>query len=172
MPGSLYLRKQSQTNARLNVFPKGMELKLKALILLMRYSGIRISYAVMFRRNQVKNDKLFLRQAKTKHPVMVPLPKKVMEALKGCDEGDAYYFYNGIGKKKTCITEWQERLKKVYVLAGVKDGHSHRLRDTFAVKPARFRSSTGNRFDPARAKVDQDDGEALRAVGSDEAACS
>ena len=55
----------------------GIERKLLALILLMRYSGIRISDAVMFRRDQLKDGKLFRRQAKTKHPVWVPLPPKV-----------------------------------------------------------------------------------------------
>jgi integrase/recombinase XerD len=113
--------------------PPGNEKKLLALILLMRYSGIRISDAVMFRRDQVKDGKLFLRQAKTKHPVWVPLPKKVLKALEACDEGYEYYFYSGVGKAKSAITEWQDRLKKVYVMAGVPDGHSHRLRDSFAV---------------------------------------
>lgn len=42
-------------------------------------------------------------------------------------------FYPGIGKVKTPIREWQDRLKKVHVMAGVADGHSHRLRDTLAV---------------------------------------
>jgi integrase len=111
----------------------GVEKKLKALVLLMRYSGIRISDAAMFHRDQIKAGKLFLRQTKTKHPVWVPLPKKVLKALEACDEGQAHYFYSGIGKPKSSITEWQERLRKVYDLAGVPDGHSHRLRDTFAV---------------------------------------
>jgi len=34
---------------------------------------------------------------------------------------------------KTWTTEWEERLKEVFVIAGVPDGHSHQLRDTFAV---------------------------------------
>jgi integrase len=113
--------------------PVGQEKKLKALILLMRYSGIRISDAVMFKRSSLKDGKLLLRQEKTKHPVMVPLPKKVLSALKECDEDDEYFFYGQVGKPKSAITEWQDRLKKVYVMAGIPDGHSHRLRDTFSV---------------------------------------
>lgn len=107
--------------------------KLKALILLMRFSGIRISDAVMFRRDSLKDNKLLLRQEKTKHPVWVPLPKHVVQAIKECDEGDEFYFYRHVGKPKSAITEWQQRLKLVYEMAGVVDGHSHRLRDTFSV---------------------------------------
>lgn len=107
--------------------------KLKALILLMRFSGIRISDAVMFRRDSLKQNKLFLRQEKTKHSVWVPLPDHVVKAVMECDEGDEYFFYRHVGKPKSAITEWQQRLKLVYEMAGVKDGHSHRLRDTFSV---------------------------------------
>jgi integrase/recombinase XerD len=107
--------------------------KLKALILLMRYSGIRISDAVMFRRESLKNNKLFLRQEKTKHPVWVPLPKRVVDAIKECDEGNEYFFYGQVGKPKSAIMEWQQRLKLVYNMAGVQESHSHRLRDTFSV---------------------------------------
>jgi integrase len=114
--------------------PSDTPKKLKALILLMRFSGIRISDAVMFRRDKLKDNKLFLRQEKTKHPVWVPLPKHVVKAIAECDEGDEYFFYRQIGKPKSAITEWQQRLKLVYEMAGVKDGHSHRLRDTFSVE--------------------------------------
>jgi integrase len=115
------------------MIPRGTEKKLLALVLLMRYSGLRISDACMFRRSQLKDGKLFLRQRKTKRPVWVPLPKKVIAALMECDEGNEQFFYAGIGKPKACITEWQQRLKLVYEIAGIPDGHSHRLRDTFSV---------------------------------------
>src|ERR1035438_9422294 len=113
--------------------PKGTEKKLKALVLLMRYSGIRISDAVMFRREQLKDGKLFLQQEKTKHLVWVPLPKHVINAVLACDKGNEYFFYGQIGKPKSAITEWQQRLKLVYEMAGIPDGYSHRLRDTFSV---------------------------------------
>jgi integrase/recombinase XerD len=107
--------------------------KLKALVLLMRYSGVRISDAVMFKRSALLGNKLFLRQEKTKQPVWVPLPDFVIKALMACDEGNDYFFYKQVGTKKSCVKEWCERLRKVYDMAGLPDGHSHRLRDTFAV---------------------------------------
>jgi integrase/recombinase XerD len=114
--------------------PVGQEKKLKALIFLMRYSGLRISDTVMFNiRRSLKGNKVFLRQEKTNEPVWVPVPEFVVEAIVACDDGSDYPFYGQVGKPKSAITEWQDRLKKVYVMAGIPDGHSHRLRDTFSV---------------------------------------
>jgi integrase len=114
--------------------PERLVKKMRALVLLMRYSGLRISDAVTLRKERIDaKGRLFLYQAKTKHPVLLPLPKEVLTALKGVDEGDGRYFYPGVGKLKTAITEWQARLKKLFELAGIPDGHGHRLRDTFAV---------------------------------------
>jgi len=112
--------------------PAGIERKTRALILVMRYSGLRISDAVSLRPEHVKNGKIFLYQAKTKHLVWVPVPEEVIRILAEIKSG-SYYFWSGVGKLKSAITEWQEKLKKVFVIAGIPDGHSHRLRDTFAV---------------------------------------
>jgi len=62
---------------------------------------------------------------KTNVPVWIPLPKVVVEALDACDKGGEFYFYTGNGKVKTWTTEWEERLKKVFVIAGIPEGHSH-----------------------------------------------
>ncbi len=112
--------------------PEGIEKKIRALILVMRYSGLRISDTILLRPEHVAHGKIFLYQAKTKHPVRVPVPKEVTDALSGIQEGSRYYFWSGAGKLKSCITEWQEKLKRVFVIAGIPDGHSYRLRDTFA----------------------------------------
>jgi integrase len=108
------------------------KIKIRAFILVMLHTGIRISDAVFLKRERVKNGKLFLYTHKTNVPVWVPLPNEVLEALKKC-EGD-FYFSTGRGTVKTWTTEWEERLKKVFKLAGLPEAHSHMLRDTFSVR--------------------------------------
>lgn len=112
-------------------------LQLKAIVLLMRYSGLRISDVVSLKRGRIDGrGRLFLYQAKTAQPVQIPLPKIVLNAMKNCD-GQPFYFWSGVSRVKTAITEWQERIKQMFAIAGVGTPgarfQSHRLRDTFSV---------------------------------------
>jgi len=107
--------------------------KIRAFILVMLYSGVRISDAVFLKRERIKDGKLFLYTHKTNVPVWVPLPDEALKALAECGTGELY-FSTGRGKVKTWTTEWEERLKKVFVIAGLPDAHSHMLRDTFSVR--------------------------------------
>jgi integrase len=114
--------------------PELTKRKLKAFILVMLYGGIRISDCVLLRKERIRDGKLFITDShKTGVPIWVPLPEKVLQALDAIGAKD-YYFSTGAGKVKTWTTEWEERLKKVFVLAGLPDGHSHQLRDTFSVR--------------------------------------
>jgi len=117
--------------------PESICKQLRALVYIMRYSGLRISDAVSLKRDRVTSDKkggrLFLYQAKTGQPVWIPISKEVMDALADCDEEGSNYFWTGEGTLQTTLTKWQSRLQKVFKIAGIPDGHSHRFRDTFAV---------------------------------------
>lgn len=113
--------------------PAGKERRIRAFILVMRYSGIRISDAVNLKPERVKDGKIFLYQAKTKQPVWVPVPEEVVTILAEIHDGNPYYFWSGASALKTCTTQWQEDLKKVFVIAGLPEAHGHMLRDTFAV---------------------------------------
>lgn len=106
--------------------------KLRALILLMRYSGLRISDAVAIKRERIENGRLFLYTQKTGKPVHLKLPNVVIEAIQECDDGEL--FWSGKGKVKSRLTDWQEKLKKVAKIAGIEGrGFAHRLRDSFSV---------------------------------------
>jgi len=116
--------------------PVRIRKQLKALVLLMRYSGLRISDAVVMCAEKIdRSGNMFIYQAKTGMPVKVPLPPVVLEALEAIYMADGIsFFWSGNGTLKTALTEWQERLKKVFRIAGIPSGHGHRLRDTFAVE--------------------------------------
>ncbi len=49
-----------------------------AMILLLRYSGLRIQDAACLERTRLKDDKLFLYQQKTGTPVYCPLPQDIV----------------------------------------------------------------------------------------------
>jgi integrase/recombinase XerD len=110
--------------------------RLFALVLLLRYSGLRIRDAVTLRRDRVQKGKLFLYTAKTGTPVWCPLPTAVMDALAAIPLASSaeYFFWSGESKPKSCVGDWQRSLRTLFDLAGVPDAHAHRFRDTFAVE--------------------------------------
>ena len=55
--------------------------KIEAMVLLLRYSGLRIQDAACLERARLVDDKLFLYQQKTGTPVYCPLPPQVVERL-------------------------------------------------------------------------------------------
>ncbi len=114
--------------------PRRVVNQLKAIVVLMRFSGLRISDVVSLKRDRIDaNGRLFLYQAKTGQPVQIPLPADVVDALRICDDGGEYYFWSGVGTLATALTHWQGRFQKLFRIAGIVDGHSHRFRDTFSV---------------------------------------
>ncbi len=73
-------------------FP-GKGRQLRALVLLMRYSGLRIQDAVTLARDRIRDGKLFLYTQKTGTPVWVPLPPVVLDAPAAfAPESDHYFF--------------------------------------------------------------------------------
>lgn len=107
--------------------------RLKGLVLLLRYSGLRITDAVTLSKQRIDNGVLRLRTAKTGTDVRVPLPPSVLKALEAIP-ATHYYFWSGTSTKKACVGDYQRAFKKLYKLAGVENGHAHRWCDTFAVE--------------------------------------
>jgi integrase/recombinase XerD len=105
--------------------------RLRALVLLLRYSGLRITDACTLTKHRIKDGVLVLRTAKTGTDVRVPLPKIALDALAAIPT-DNYYFWSGQGTKKSCVGDYQRAFKRLYEIAEVENGHAHRWRDTFA----------------------------------------
>jgi integrase/recombinase XerD len=119
--------------------------RIQTLLLLMRFSGLRIGDAVTLERRRLVDDNLLLRQAKTGEPVFVPLPHEVAEALRqvpgGTNHDPRYFFWNGRCKVKSAVTVWEKAFRGLFKTADIRnsDGtqkrcHPHMLRDTFAVE--------------------------------------
>lgn len=116
-------------------FKDGNRKRIRAMILLLRYSGLRISDAAILERSRLASDKLFLYTQKTGTPVWVPLPERVVEALNGSPSDDPkYFFWNGQCLFTSAVKIWERTFQRVFELAKVPNGTLHRFRDTFAVE--------------------------------------
>jgi integrase/recombinase XerD len=107
--------------------------RFRALVLLLRFGGLRIGDAVTLSRSRIVDGKLFLYTSKAGTPVYCPLPTVALGALDALPVAGEHYFWTGHSKPKTAISHYQCGLSKLFETAKVNDGHAHRLRDTFAV---------------------------------------
>lgn len=109
--------------------------RLRALVLFLRYTGLRISDAVGCAADRLQNGKLFLYTQKTGQHVYCPLPAFVVNELECVPRvNERYWFWTGQGTIETSRKKWTEALADLFEKAKVKDGHAHRFRDTFAVE--------------------------------------
>ncbi len=110
--------------------------KERALLLLLRYSGLSIQDAVTLGREAIRQDgDLVLRRAKSGELVTVALPAEVLVTLEALEStARRHYFWTGVGRPVTAAKYWRRRLKLLAATAGVAGFHPHRLRDTFAVE--------------------------------------
>jgi len=110
--------------------------KARAMVLLLRYSGLRMQDAACLERNRVTDGRLFLNTQKTGTPVYCPLPPEVVTALEAVsNEHPDYVFWDGRSARETTVKSWNRVFRKLFSTAKppVERGHPHRFRDTFAV---------------------------------------
>ena len=117
--------------------------RMRALIRLMRYSGLAIQDAVTLEKTKLKKDarkgiwKVVTSRQKTGTHVSVAIPPDVAEEVIAVGELNGhpdYFFWNRQdGKPKAAVDVWERAFKRAFKAAGMPEGHSHQLRDTFAV---------------------------------------
>jgi integrase/recombinase XerD len=116
------------------IYGEGNRVRVKAFVLTLRYSGLRIRDVALLSADKLKHNKLLLYSAKTGVPVYIPLPDFVAKEVHraGALRSGKYFFWSGRGEIKSCVNDWQRSLARLSKLAGVKF-HAHQLRDSFAV---------------------------------------
>jgi integrase len=96
---------------------------------------MRIGDAVKLASDKLNGNKLFLYTQKTGVPVYTVLPEFVVQVLDTIPRvTPTNFFWNGSGSLDGVIGSWQKRLRKLFRLAKISDGHGHRFRDTFAAE--------------------------------------
>ena len=109
-------------------------LRLRTLILFLRYTGLRIGDAVGCPVERVADGKLRLYTQKTGTHVHLPIPEFLLKALEVTPRrSEHYFFWSGNCKLQTAVTDFQTRLRELFAEIGIAKGHAHRFRDTFAV---------------------------------------
>lgn len=109
--------------------------RIRALVLLLRYSGMRIGDAVSLSVDRLEGNRLFLYTAKSGTPVKVVLPDLVVKAIEGMPRtGEQHFFWTGQSTLDSVAGHWSMRLRQLFKIAKITNGHAHRFRDTFAVE--------------------------------------
>jgi len=108
---------------------------IRAFVLLLRWTGLRISDVVRLTWPRVRPDgTVFLYTQKTGTPVVVPIPADALAAWAAVPRRGAYPFWTGVARLECATAYWQWALREVFATAGIEGGHAHRFRDTFAVE--------------------------------------
>ena len=123
---------------------KDRQAQVRALIQLMRWSGLAIRDALTLKRGELQHDKakklyrIVTARQKTGTHVSVPIPIAVAEELLTVLNGNPeYVFWSGKGNEESITKNWAKYyIAPLFKAAKIQNGGhmmSHRLRDTFAV---------------------------------------
>jgi integrase/recombinase XerD len=113
--------------------------RVRALILAQRHAGLSIEDGIILLRTGVVEEKNNYRvitdRKKTGAHIDNVIPAWVgLELLAAPNSNPKYLLWSGEGDSESTVKYFQRLLKKVFKIAGVPDGHSHRFRDTAAVE--------------------------------------
>jgi site-specific recombinase XerD len=110
----------------------------RAMVLLMRFAGLRISDVVTLSRDHVRGNRLEKRAVKNNCWIRVELPAVVVEALEilphpkiAAQNNRRYFSKDSAGLRSLVKGAWRT-LAAVFKRSGVKDAIPHRFRHTLA----------------------------------------
>jgi integrase len=118
----------------------------RTMILLLRFTALRIGDVAMLARDRVTWDadgerwRIFLRTEKTGAPVFLPIPDVLRQALeatphpRGAESNPKYYFWNGTTSPRAIKGIAERTLAAVFKESKVERPHAHRFRHTLATE--------------------------------------
>jgi site-specific recombinase XerD len=119
-------------------------LRARAMILLLRYTALRIGDVALLARDRISKDggrwRIFLRTEKSGKPVFLPIPAELKAALdtvplpRGCGENSRWFFWNGISSERAMKGIAERSLAAVFKSSLVPHAHAHRFRHTLATE--------------------------------------
>lgn len=109
--------------------------RIRAMIYLLRFTGMRISDASTLSRTALQNSALQFKTRKTGSLVWCPVPLEAVAALHdSVSENDKYFFWNGRQRPESAVKIWERTFQRVFALAEIPVGKRflHLFRHTFA----------------------------------------
>ncbi len=113
-------------------------LRARAMVLLLRYTGLRISDVAALSRDRVRDGCILLHTQKTQGLVLLPIPRELSAALeaaplpRGARPSCPYFFWNGVGSRRALVGTAERTLAAVFRSSGVAKAKAHRFRHTLA----------------------------------------
>jgi site-specific recombinase XerD len=119
-------------------------LRARAMVLTMRYTGLRIGDVAMLAKDRISRDgtrwRIFLHTEKTGKPVFLPIADELRLALnavpipRGATPDCRYFFWNGIASERALKGNAQRTMAAVFKTSKVERAHAHRFRHTLATE--------------------------------------
>jgi len=121
-------------------------LRARGMVLLLRYTALRIGDVAMLARNRVSWDpeserwRVFLHTEKYGQPVFLPIPDALKQALdavpapRGAAAEPKHYFWNGVTSERAVKGIAERALAAVFKESKVERPHAHRFRHTLATE--------------------------------------
>jgi site-specific recombinase XerD len=115
-------------------------LRARAMVLLLRYTGLRISDVATLERDRIQDGQILLHTQKTGGTVFLPIPADLEDALdklplprNGGVEARCF-FWNGTTSRRAVVGIAERTLAAVFAKSGVEGAHAHRFRHTLATE--------------------------------------
>jgi len=115
-------------------------LRARAMVLLLRHTGLRVGDVATLARDRVRDRRIYLHTLKTGAAVLLPVEPELQTALdalpdpRGAGKDARYYFWNGVTSKRAVVGIAERTLTAVFRKARVPGAHAHRFRHTLATE--------------------------------------